>query len=89
MELDRDRFMANPRLMKGKTWSWCVKELRDKAAHYKQHQYLRMLDTGSCVCKADSAQLYQSARKFEMLLCHWSRSIKSINNGESAQVRLK
>lgn len=23
-ELDRDRFIANPRLMKGKTWPWCV-----------------------------------------------------------------
>ena len=57
IELDRDRFIANPRLMKGKTWAWCVKELRDKAAYYKQHQHLRVLDTGSCVCKADSAEL--------------------------------
>ena len=57
IELDRDRFIANPRLMKGKTWTWCVKELRDKATYYKQHRHLRVLDTGSCICKADSTEL--------------------------------
>lgn len=56
-ELDRDHVIANPRLMKGKTWAWCVQELRDKAVYYKEHQYIRVLDTGSCVCKADSAEL--------------------------------
>ena len=56
-ELRRDRFIANPRLMKDKTWSWCIQELRDKAIYYKEHQHIRVLDTGSCACKADSAEL--------------------------------
>lgn len=66
-ELDRDRerqreagthFIANPRLMRSDaTWDWCVQELRDKAGYYKKHGHIRVLDTGSCVCKADSAEL--------------------------------
>lgn len=56
-ELDRDHFVANPRLMEGRTWAWCVQELRDKAVYYKEHQHIQVLDTGSCVCKADSAEL--------------------------------
>lgn len=40
--------------MSEKAWTWCVAELRDKADEYKQKQYLRILDTGSCVCKSDT-----------------------------------
>ncbi|CAK7266918.1 hypothetical protein SEPCBS57363_002329 [Sporothrix epigloea] len=56
-ELERDHFILNPRLMKGKTWPWCVQELRDKAVYFKEHHHIRVLDTGSCVCKADSTKL--------------------------------
>ncbi|CAK7565336.1 MAG: hypothetical protein SEPTF4163_003251 [Sporothrix epigloea] len=56
-ELERDRFILNPRLMQGKTWPWCVQELRDKAVYFKEHHHIRVLDTGSCVCKADSTEL--------------------------------
>jgi hypothetical protein len=56
-ELDRDHFIANPRLIEGKTWVWCVQELRDKAVYYRDHQHIQVLDTGSCVCMADSAEL--------------------------------
>ncbi|CAK7273643.1 hypothetical protein SEPCBS57363_005752, partial [Sporothrix epigloea] len=56
-ELERDHFIMNPRLMRGKTWPWCVQELRDKAGYFKEHHHIRVLDTGSCVCKADSTEL--------------------------------
>ncbi|CAK7266386.1 hypothetical protein SEPCBS57363_002062 [Sporothrix epigloea] len=56
-ELKRDRFIANPRLMRGKTWAWCVQELCDKAVYFQEHHHIRVLDTGACVCKADSAEL--------------------------------
>lgn len=63
-ELDRDHFIANPRLMKDKTWAWCVQELRDKAVYYRDHQHIQVLDTGSCVCKADSAELQSLSALF-------------------------
>ncbi len=63
-ELDRDHFIANPRLMQGKTWAWCVQELRDKAVYYKEHHHIRVLDTGSCACKADSAELQSLSAVF-------------------------
>ncbi|CAK7275552.1 hypothetical protein SEPCBS57363_006752, partial [Sporothrix epigloea] len=56
-ELERDHFIMNPRLLKGKTWPWCVQELRDKAGYFKEHHHVRVLDTGTCVCKADSTEL--------------------------------
>ena len=36
------------------SWAWCVRELRDKADEYKEKHYVRILDTGSCVCKSDT-----------------------------------
>ncbi len=52
-----DALLANPRLLKDSTWAWCVQELRDKARDFSAHGHVRVLDTGSCVCKADSAAL--------------------------------
>ncbi|EPE02455.1 hypothetical protein F503_06748 [Ophiostoma piceae UAMH 11346] len=52
-----DVFLANPRLLRGATWDWCVQELRDKARDFRERGHVRVLDTGSCVCKADSLDL--------------------------------
>lgn len=49
-------FVGYP-LMSEKAWSWCVQELRDKALFFAENQYIRVLDIGSCVCKADTAAL--------------------------------
>ncbi|EPE02707.1 hypothetical protein F503_04056 [Ophiostoma piceae UAMH 11346] len=52
-----DILLANPRLFGGQTWTWCVQKLRDKARSFPDHNHVRVLDTGSCVCKSDSAAL--------------------------------
>ncbi|RAL02988.1 DUF4246 domain-containing protein [Aspergillus ibericus CBS 121593] len=44
-------------LMSDKTWDWCLKELRDKAIDFRENQHIRVLDTGSCVCKSDTPTL--------------------------------
>ncbi|GKZ67018.1 hypothetical protein AnigIFM60653_001315 [Aspergillus niger] len=36
-----------------RAWDWCVQELRDKATEFRQKGHIRVLDTGSCVCKSD------------------------------------
>lgn len=43
----------NP-LLSDRAWAWCVRELRDKATEYRQKRHIRVLDTGSCVCKSDN-----------------------------------
>lgn len=48
----KEAFATQP-LMSEKAWAWCVEELRGKANEFNQKQYLRVLDTGSCVCKSD------------------------------------
>lgn len=40
-------------LISDKAWSWCVLELRDKAALSQDKGYIRTVDAGSCVCKSD------------------------------------
>ncbi|RAH85962.1 hypothetical protein BO86DRAFT_137864 [Aspergillus japonicus CBS 114.51] len=42
----------NP-LLSDRAWAWCVRELRDKAVEYRHEGHIRVLDTGSCVCKSD------------------------------------
>ncbi|GLA11531.1 hypothetical protein AnigIFM62618_005497 [Aspergillus niger] len=42
----------NP-LLSNRAWDWCVQELRDKATEFRQKGHIRVLDTGSCVCKTD------------------------------------
>ncbi|KAL7650252.1 hypothetical protein ACMYSQ_012052 [Aspergillus niger] len=42
----------NP-LLSNRAWDWCVQELRDKATEFRQQGHIRVLDTGSCVCKSD------------------------------------
>ena len=35
-------------------WKWCVAELRDKAIEFREKGYIRVLDTGSVICKSDT-----------------------------------
>jgi hypothetical protein len=51
-------------LMSEKTWSWCLKELRDKAVYFRENQHIRVLDTGSCICKSDTPTLRSLAVLF-------------------------
>jgi hypothetical protein len=48
-----EAFVTTP-LMSEKAWTWCITELRDKAVYFKKNQYIRVLDTGSCICKSDT-----------------------------------
>ncbi|OOG00128.1 hypothetical protein ASPCADRAFT_139307 [Aspergillus carbonarius ITEM 5010] len=52
----KEAFDTTP-LMSEKTWDWCMKELRDKAVYFREHHHIRVLDTGSCVCKSDTPTL--------------------------------
>jgi hypothetical protein len=49
----RDEILASTPLMSHKAWEWCVAELRDKATYFQATGHVRVLDTGSCVCKSD------------------------------------
>lgn len=53
----RKEAFATAPLMSEMVWTWCVKELQDKAVYFRENQHARVLDTGSCVCKSDSATL--------------------------------
>jgi hypothetical protein len=50
----REEAFATTPLMSDKAWSWCLDELRDKAVQFSESQYVRVLDTGSCICKSDA-----------------------------------
>lgn len=52
-------------LMSEKAWSWCLEELRDKAAYFKETKHVRVLDTGTCVCKSDTPDLQALATLFK------------------------
>ncbi|QIW98080.1 hypothetical protein AMS68_003598 [Peltaster fructicola] len=41
-------------LISEKAWDWCLAELRDKAVEHRDKHFIRVLDTGSCVCKTDT-----------------------------------
>ncbi|GIJ86245.1 hypothetical protein Asppvi_005131 [Aspergillus pseudoviridinutans] len=43
---------TNP-LLSDRAWDWCLRELRDKAEEYQRQRHIRVLDTGSCICKSD------------------------------------
>lgn len=49
----QEAFDTTP-LMSERAWSWCLKELHDKADHFRENQHVLVLDTGSCVCKSDT-----------------------------------
>ncbi|CEJ92887.1 hypothetical protein VHEMI08514 [[Torrubiella] hemipterigena] len=48
-------------LINDATWDCCIKELRDKALALKETGYVRILDTGSCICKSDDLPLQELA----------------------------
>ncbi len=50
----REEAFATTPLMSERAWSWSLNELRDKAVHFGENQYVRVLDTGSCICKSDT-----------------------------------
>jgi len=73
-----DKEVPVEQLISSKTWEWCIMELRDKAKLFKI-SLVRVLDSGSCVCKSDvlipsilcknledaSTQLWKYAKKGE------------------------
>jgi hypothetical protein len=50
----REEAFATTPFMSEKAWTWCLAELRDKAVHFNNNQYVRVLDTGPCICKSDT-----------------------------------
>ncbi|RAH44912.1 DUF4246 domain-containing protein [Aspergillus brunneoviolaceus CBS 621.78] len=63
----------NP-LLSDRAWAWCVRELRDKAVEYRQKGHIRVLDTGSCVCKSD----HVPARGTGELAGEFRRAVKPV-----------
>ncbi|RDW56739.1 hypothetical protein BP6252_13994 [Coleophoma cylindrospora] len=61
----KEAFVTTP-LMSEKAWTWCVAELRDKAVAFEKNQYIRVLDTGSCVCKSDTLISDSLAAEFRL-----------------------
>lgn len=51
----RDDTLSSSSLINDQTWSWCLKELQDKARDFKKRGYVVVLNTGSGVCKSDTA----------------------------------
>lgn len=49
----REEAFASTPLMSEQAWNWCLAELRYKAVLFSKDQYIRVLDTGSCICKSD------------------------------------
>lgn len=57
----REKAFKTSPLVSEKAWGWCLTELRDKAIYFGETQHVRVLDTGSCICKSDSADLQSLA----------------------------
>lgn len=60
----RDEAFQVTKLMSEKAWDWCVEELRDKAAYFRENQHIRVLEAGSCVCKSDTPSLQSLSALF-------------------------
>ncbi|PYH91879.1 hypothetical protein BO71DRAFT_442888 [Aspergillus ellipticus CBS 707.79] len=60
----RETTCATTPLMSDRAWDWCVRELCDKAEDFRQNGHIRVLDAGSCICKADGAALRAPAGGF-------------------------
>jgi hypothetical protein len=61
----RKEVVATNPLISEKAWTLCVKELRDKALDFREKQHIRVLDTGTCVCKSDTADLTALSKAFQ------------------------
>ncbi|GIC88725.1 DUF4246 domain-containing protein [Aspergillus udagawae] len=42
-------------LINDQTWSWCLKELQDKARNFEKQGHVLVFNTGSGICKSDTA----------------------------------
>ncbi|KAF4167591.1 hypothetical protein CNMCM6936_004855 [Aspergillus lentulus] len=51
----REDALSSSSLIKGPTWSWCLKELQDKAREFEKRGHMLVFNTGSGVCKSDTA----------------------------------
>ncbi|RHZ54010.1 DUF4246 domain-containing protein [Aspergillus thermomutatus] len=51
----RDDALSSSSLINDQTWSWCLKELQDKARDLEKYGRVIVLNTGSGVCKSDTA----------------------------------
>ncbi|KAH8646799.1 hypothetical protein BX600DRAFT_476947 [Xylariales sp. PMI_506] len=60
----REETFATMPLMSDMAWDWCLKELRDKADYFCDKHHVRVLDTGSCVCKSDTEMLSSLGASF-------------------------
>ena len=50
--------LSSPRLSEN-NWNWCVAELKDKTKQYEHDGFIRVLNTSSCMCKSDRAELQE------------------------------
>ncbi|RFU81038.1 hypothetical protein TARUN_1131 [Trichoderma arundinaceum] len=60
----REEAFATTPLMSDKAWNWCLNELRDKAVYFRENHHVRVLDTGSCICKSDTPASQALAASF-------------------------
>ncbi|KAJ5627829.1 hypothetical protein N7490_010057 [Penicillium lividum] len=60
---EKEAFETTP-LMSEQAWKWCVAELLDKAAYFRENQYVRVLEVGSCVCKSEIPGLQSLSELF-------------------------
>lgn len=60
-EIGERAYNETSALINDSTWDWCIKELRDKALALRKTGYVRILDTGSCICKSDDLPLQELA----------------------------
>ncbi|KAH6621697.1 hypothetical protein C7974DRAFT_361563 [Boeremia exigua] len=69
-------------LLSEKTWEWCMKEAKDKARAYKETGFVRVLDSGACVCKADGLELLELSRDLQSGLEELHRYAKGKHSEE-------
>ncbi|KAF4219015.1 hypothetical protein CNMCM6457_003314 [Aspergillus fumigatiaffinis] len=51
----REDAMSSSSLINDPTWNWCLKELQDKARGFEKRGHVLVFNTGSGVCKSDTA----------------------------------
>jgi hypothetical protein len=51
----REDALSSSSLINDQTWNWCLKELQDKARVFEKRRHVLVFNTGSGVCKSDTA----------------------------------